>query len=52
MKVIIGLRILMGQAARISEIRNTYKILVGKYEGKKTLRRHSHRRRDDIEILK
>jgi hypothetical protein len=43
---------LMGHAVRISEIRNIYKILVGKYEDKRTLGRPSHRWRGDIEILK
>jgi hypothetical protein len=42
----------MGHAARIYGIRNTYKILVGKYEGKRTFGRPSYRWRDAIEILK
>jgi hypothetical protein len=34
--------------ARMEEMRNAYKILVGKPEGKRSVGRHRHRRRDNI----
>jgi hypothetical protein len=37
--------------ARIGEMRNAYKILVGKPEGKKLFGKHKRRREDNIKII-
>jgi hypothetical protein len=39
-----------GHAACMGEIRNVYKILDQKYEGKRPLRRQSHRWEDNIRM--
>jgi hypothetical protein len=39
-----------GHAAQIEEKRNAYRILVGKPEGKKPLRRQRHRLEDSIKM--
>jgi hypothetical protein len=39
-----------GYVARLEEMRNAYKSLVGKHEGKRTLGRHRHRWEDNIKM--
>jgi hypothetical protein len=39
-----------GHATRIGEKRNPYRVLVGKPEGKKTLRRPRHKWEDNIKM--
>jgi hypothetical protein len=39
-----------GDVAHMEEMRNAYKILVGKYEGKTPLRRSRRKWEDDIKI--
>jgi len=41
---------LVGHVAQIGEMRNAYNILVGKLEGKRSLRRHKHGREDCIRL--
>jgi hypothetical protein len=39
-----------GHAARVEEMKNFYKILVGIPEGKRPVRRSKHRREDNIRV--
>jgi hypothetical protein len=41
---------LVGRAACIVDVRNAYKILVGKPEGKRPLGRHNYRWEDNMKI--
>jgi len=40
----------VGHAVRMEEMTNVYKFLIRKPEGKKSLRRHSRRREDNIKM--
>jgi hypothetical protein len=40
----------MGHVAQMGEMRNVYSILVGKPEGKKPLRRPTHRWEDNVRL--